>query len=303
MVTQMSVPPEILFHYATLAGAHGIATTKRLWATNIGHLADATEFSYAHEVLRQALEYGSRGQSADVSATIAALVGDLLFAQKQKNLIFSGSPSSVYIASLSENGDQLSQWRTYCPGGGYALGFRTDALRVIASEQGFDLVRCSYDKAHHWNEAQQLADDVMARIQTVPSEVRASIPADIKNVSIAVLQYLFPIKQYMLDEIQKRAPSWKHPSFNEEAEWRLVSKHRERAVKFRVGRAALIPYAEVELDRPSTKSGDLLAVLLQTNIGPSAEPELAAGSVMHLFDVEKVGCPQYMISSTPYRQW
>ena len=68
----------------------------------------------------------------------------------------------------------------------------------------------------------------------------------------------------MLDEIQRRAPMWKHYSFHEEAEWRLVSEQRPRAVAFRAGRAAIVPYVEIRLDEPAdTQISGTTAVLGQ----------------------------------------
>jgi hypothetical protein len=48
------------------------------------------------------------------------------------------------VLSLSEMGDQLSQWRAYCPGGnGYALGFgQSNAIFASARQHSFDLVHC-----------------------------------------------------------------------------------------------------------------------------------------------------------------
>jgi hypothetical protein len=77
---------------------------------------------------------------------------------------------------------------------------------------------------------------------------------------------------------------WKHPAFVEEAEWRLVSEQRlERAVQFRAGRTAIIPYVEIPLnDMEETQISNMTAVLNQIYVGPCPEPELAVASA-HAF--------------------
>lgn len=293
--------PDTLYHYTTLSGIVGIATTKRLWATSIGHLNDATEFTYSHGMLRESLERESHGQPADVSAAIARLLGPLDSKSIQDSFTFSGTLGATYVTSLSQDGDQLSQWRAYCPGGGYALGFRTEALQTIASEQGFDLVPCSYDKTQHTNEAQTLARELIDLILKVPPAVLASIPANVKDVmGIEAHRHLDPIRRQMLDRIQRRAPLWKHPAFREEAEWRLVSREHQGVTKFRVGRTAIVPYIEIELDA----DGDgVVAVLSNTYVGPCPEPGLAVWSAMHLFNEKKIKRTTFTLSQVPYRQW
>jgi Protein of unknown function (DUF2971) len=302
----VSSPPPILFHYTTLAGACGIATSKRLWASSIRHLSDSTEFTYAHDVLREALEEATRGQPAEISATVEYLLRDLDVSAIQSVLNFSGALGATYVLSLSAEPDKLSQWRAYSPGGGYALGFRTAALLAIARHQGFNLIQCSYDRTGHLLDAQAIASTILSRIQQLPPMVlqTAHGSSAIPGKDLLVQQHIYPIRREMLSDIQRKAPAWKHPAFHEEAEWRLVSLHPRTDVKFRVGRTSIVPYVEIKLNEPEeTQVNGLTAVLANSFVGPCPEPELAVGTLSHLFEVQKISCPQYTISPTPYRQW
>src|ERR1700687_3960405 len=52
----------------------------------------------------------------------------------------------VFVGSLSEAKDKLSQWRGYCPtGGGFCIGFSPDLIERQARTQGFHLLKCEYD--------------------------------------------------------------------------------------------------------------------------------------------------------------
>jgi hypothetical protein len=298
----MAAPPEILFHYTTLPGIVAIAQNKMLWASSIRHLADAKEFSYAHQMLADALKVKASNSPQDVGATIDALLFHLTHAGESK-LSFSGSLGSIFVTSFSSEGDLLSQWRAYCPAGGYALGFRTDILMNLAAEQGFDLRQCSYNQDEHRRECNDIATWVVKQVGDVPSKIRESLRGTPATISFEALQALFPIQRRMVDEIQKHAPVWKHSSFREEAEWRLVSKPRDRHICFRPGRTAIVPYVEFRIDLEAAKVGELSAVLGNTVVGPCPEPELAVGSAMDLFGQNKIAAQSFSLSHTPYRSW
>lgn len=300
-----SAPPHVLYQYTTLAGACGIGTTKRLWASSIRHLNDSTEFTYAHGVLREALEHENRGVPAQVSAGLEFMASHLDFSRISSPLTAMGKFGATYVASFSSEPNKLSQWRAYCPGGGYALGFRTEALKVIARSQGFQLVQCSYDRDQHVAEARAIANQVVKRIENLPPDILAALEPGGSYSPQAIQSWLFRIRQDMTAEIQARACVWKQPSFAEESEWRLVSEQRlDREVKFRAGRTAIVPYVEIRLDDPAeVQVSGMTAVLAHTYVGPCAEPEIAVGSLMHLFEANRMSCPQFTLSGIPYRNW
>jgi hypothetical protein len=298
----MTAPPDTLFHYTTLPGIIAVAQNKHLWATSIRHLADAKEFSYAHEMLADALKARAGVCAQDVVATVDVLLFQLTHAWQSK-LSFSGSLGSIFVTSFSSEGDLLSQWRAYCPGGGYALGFRTEVLVNLATDQGFELRQCSYNVDEHRRECDEIAAAVIKAVAEVPKEIRQSLVGTPARPSMEAVGFLYPIQQQMVGEIQMHAPVWKHPSFREEAEWRLVSVYRDRRIKFRPGRTAIVPYVEFRIDGNAAKAGDLFAVLNNTVVGPCPEPELAVGSAMDLLEESKIALQNFMVSSTPYRSW
>jgi Protein of unknown function (DUF2971) len=298
----MSAPPDALFHYTTLPGIIGIAQNKTLWATSIRHLADAKEFSYAHQMLADAIKTKASDSTHDVAATIDALLFHLTRVGDSK-LSFSGSLGSIFVTSFSCENDLLSQWRAYCPSGGYALGFRTDILMAQAAEQGFELRQCSYDADEHRRECDKIAAEVIRLVGDIPIATRKSLRGAPAKISFEALGDLYPIERWMVNEIQRHAPVWKHPSFREEAEWRLVSMTRERRISFRAGRTAIVPYVEFRIDGDASKAGEFFAILSNTVVGPCPEPELAVGSAMDLFGQSKIAAQSFSLSNTPYRSW
>lgn len=267
--------PMSLFHYTTIAGVCGIVATKSLWATSIRHLNDATEFTYAHGVLRKTLENSTQGAPADVRAAVDFLVRELDMSRMGNALNLMGKFGTTFVASLSSKPDRLSQWRAYSPGGGYALGFRIEALKALATHYGFKLTKCSYDSAQHRKEAQGIADKVLSRFLELPRGVRSALDPAGAESPRTTQSCLFEMRRAMLEEIQRIAAAWKHPSFEEEAEWRLISEQRlERSVKFRPGRTAIIPYTELNLAEPEANQiSGMTSVLCHTYVSPCAEPD------------------------------
>ena len=53
---------------------------------------------------------------------------------------------ALFAVSFSERGNDLGQWRAYCPnGGGSSIGFRRTALGALCVEQHIQFDRCDYD--------------------------------------------------------------------------------------------------------------------------------------------------------------
>jgi hypothetical protein len=216
-------------------------------------------------------------------------------------LFFLGVLPFAYVISLSEMGDQLSQWRTYSPGGGYALGFRTSRLKAIAEPQGFRLVKCVYSKQAPLDQAQAIVEGI---IESLSRDLEAIDPTD----SIRLAEAGRNVGRTALLEISRMAPTWKHDGFEEEKEWRLVYQRKEDAdleVQFRAGRTAIIPYVELKFDTPadSLAAKDEIEVLHDLVVGPCPEPGLALSTMRYLLKVQGLACPMCSLSRIPYRHW
>jgi hypothetical protein len=297
-------PPEILYHYTTLAGACGIGKSRSLWATSIRHLNDSTEFAHAYGVVHDVLEQrvGSLNSGTEIRRALELFMRSLEAARSGVSpLFFLGVPPFAYVVSLSEVGDQLSQWRTYSQGGGYALGFRTCRLKAISEGQRFRLVRCVYSKQAQLNQAQAIVERI---IESLSGDLETIDPAD----SIRLEEASRNVGRTALLEISRMAPTWKHDGFEEEKEWRLVYQPKEDGdleVQFRAGRTAIIPYVELKFDMPadSLAATDEIEVLHDLVVGPCPEPGLALSSMRYLLKVQGLACPVCSLSRIPYRHW
>src|SRR5690606_36357166 len=116
--TPHDVPTGPLFHYTTAQGLAGILKEKAIWATHYRYLNDRVELELAEmliteEARRLANEYEPESEES-------LFLQDFADAHERDSLT---NVADVYLASFSERGDLLSQWRGYGDDGrGYSVG-------------------------------------------------------------------------------------------------------------------------------------------------------------------------------------
>lgn len=101
------------------------------------------------------------------------------------------------------------------------------------------------------------------------------------------------------------ASSWKHHSFSEEDEYRLVINRIEktlsvldkRNIKFKEGKTFLVPYIEIPYDFRKKK------IIEEVIVGPCPHPIEAASSVQQFLDLNLDNVAEVVDSKIPYRFW
>lgn len=272
-------PSGSLYHYTGAAGLLGIVESRTLWATDYRHLNDRKEYRIGAKLLedelcRHRLEEKHRRAF------------ERLVAETQK---------TCYVLSFSEMGDQLSQWRAYCPGGnGYALGFKqSNALFASAKQHSFNLVRCAYDLQEQKKLCVYLVESFREGMITkqswwpqekgVPSRVRAFFTRYQWNLALALVM-----------------AALKHRGFEEEREWRLVSQYPEEAlygVAFRPGRFGITPYFALPLNLKEDEGLHIDEIV----IGPTANRVASRAALDVLLAKREIAVGRIKISQTPLR--
>jgi hypothetical protein len=282
-----AVPP-LLYHYTTAEGFLGIVQSRTLWATHIHYLNDAQEYHHAADLAARVLRQRAAAAGPDEGAMLGRLsdVTDLHRMVEQ----------SICVASLSAVGDDLSQWRAYCPNGtGYSLGFVSEDLAAEAAGQKFSLARCLYDEAEQ-REA----------ITRALEEVRRSAPWARALAHPHQREAHVEFFKAWLNAFALLAPTFKHPAFRHEQEWRLVSAPIEIGNdQWRVcpDRSMLIPYLPIALT-----GLDPALPIRQVVVGPTPHKELARWAVT-LRLCPKSGAPvmrqpvEVCNSVVPYQNW
>ncbi len=230
-------PTTPLYHYTTTAGLIGIVKSKSLWASGIQHLNDTAEYGYAASVamnlLRQKLE-----NELDPRNDLYRLL--LKNESRYKD-------DAVFVGSLSEAKDILSQWRAYCPnGGGFSIGFAPELLERQAEKQGFNLLKCEYEPTRQSALCEELIRNACTAAEKAQAALRDRPPDFLRGEKLSQrIAQVYGIYEGFVIPLKSVAPAIKNPSFKEECEWRIVrgpSDEPNPNALFRPGKYAVIPY-------------------------------------------------------------
>jgi hypothetical protein len=296
--------PDFLFHYTSPGGLCGILRSRSVWASDVRFLNDAKEAMYTMDLVRSRITLKSSDLPSDLE-------------RRWLRALKIAEETRAYVSCFSRRGDSLSQWRAYARAG-YAIGISAEALLEIAKAQPVRtlLLPCKYDH----NEHIRIVDWMLDRL--VDAHGAALRDGQMEAVSLHAHEVA------LYGSVVLLSASFKHPSFAEEHEWRLVQIPQDPEVaddglQVRDSGRWLVPYRTI----PLTQAESPLA-LRQIVIGPSPHPELAKAAAEVLVSEvcmrtpsqssptassdttrngsngeRRVVCEEFRLSQIPYRDW
>lgn len=226
--------PDILYHYTNGGGLHGMLSSNSIWLTHYRYLNDTSEIQHTDSVIREVISGAMEGASELSSKIISQLI--------EKSSL--SSDFDIFIFSLSEQRDSLSQWRGYASEGrGFTLGLETRELvkhsDKKAEDGGFDVFKVEYDRSKQVKVLSSALADILER-----AEENVSSGSNIDHV-IDDAAWSFQFISLT------RSVSNKHSSFADENEWRICLFDDKQAdddlsekknINVRVRGSDLIPY-------------------------------------------------------------
>ncbi len=274
----MPAPPDIplrtLYHYTSRDGFKGILASKELWATEIRFLNDSTEFATAIDAVAREL----RARLDDLDSAEERERAEGIFRDLE-----SLEEAEYFVTSLTEEHDDLNQWRAY--GGahtGFALGFNVEGLVGLASQHGFELDRCLYRPMEHTLLAATIVDAALAW------------PAEGDRMNRRRRREFRRTMSHL-------APFLKNHHFRPENEWRLVSSPPfafRATIRFRKRLSHRIPYLRFPL-----VAADGSSPLCSVTVGPSPDFDAAKQSASILLKRLGLGSTPIHASDVPLRTW
>jgi hypothetical protein len=270
-------PPQVLYHYTTLAGLLGIIATRDIWANHTQYLNDKREFRHAIDVIKEEIalmknmiEHAPHKARLDEMETAIQGLGSM----------------NVCVCSFSEQPDMLSQWRAYGEGAGFCIGFSGAFLKALSKENDCWLVRCIYDEAEQRAWMQTLTKDVIQE-----HLVRNVDDLDDEGWSVPGGNLVAYLNRY--------APILKHKSFAEEKEWRIISRPlSSRRLEFRPGRSMLIPYYRFPLG--TSPSPFRIEEII---VGPTPHPDESLQSLKSFLLKHGLKTTGARSTTTQFRNW
>ena len=198
-------PPHRLHHYTTLDGLLGITSTGTLWASDAQYMNDASELRYAADLI-----------SDIVAETLAAVESDVLRAVLPTRRGFANAfeyGSRPFIACFCEEDDLLSQWRGYRAGeAGYSLGLDL-ASAALEMPPNTYLRRVIYDEDEQRRSVMKVVDAWVTTAESLLDEKKGRRPEDL---------FPYPAIWALEESLAEHHLCFKHPTFAEEREWRLI---------------------------------------------------------------------------------
>jgi len=280
-------PKVTLYHYTSINGLIGISESKKIWATHIYYLNDAAEITHARDIISK-----ETSKRIDSSRGVEKYFLQQFFEWLKR---FSNTPYHLFVVSLTEEGNLLSQWRSYTPHGkGVSIGFEPKALMRKVNAQNFKIGKCLYLA----NEQNDLMSDLLDRMLITFHDEKQSYDSSRFHPS----QKYYGVMEKFLGEILQVFSMIKHPKFSEEKEWRLVSpyfpKYTVPEIKFREGASMLVSYIEVDLDDIRDKE----TLFEEVYLGPTPHVELSMSTLSSFLSNKRV-CNKTINSDIPYREW
>ena len=272
-------------HYTTQNGLMGIISSEIIWATNIKFLNDEHEFLHALNLINEIIPTAKITSEYRDHSIFTKYIEDL---EKNLKTLDDYVSESIFIISFSEETDLLRQWRGYCPeNNGFCIVFDIDKIfeSVKLAYDNVHLLTCVYEKENK----EKLIKNILNKywFEYLKNDSEKSRKAVIEQLA---------------KEIMLLASYFKHPSFSEEKEKRIViilDYAPDSDLKFRCGRFSIIPYIELTAPKESIK---------EIIIGPTSSKKLSR-KALDLFLEKTHGYPAFIsridiaYSTTPYRQW
>jgi hypothetical protein len=280
-------PRETLYHYTTLEGLLGIVSSRGLWASDIRYMNDSAEMKHAADLIKKdiARRIAEGHPNPKLLNQFQYWVGHRMV---HGHMLFS--------ASFRSNGNLLSQWRGYSDHGkGVSIGFAPELILECAHARSFQVARCVYDPL----EQERLVSQVVDAVELLADEFGECTDPAVLPPDQSYLESFERVESDLL----RIAAVLKHPSFQEEEEWRVVSPiltdFAQAPIRYREGTSMLVPYLEFPL---AVTPGAPLA-LEHLYLGPSPNISISMNS-LELYLAQNDIRPRSGISycQIPYRQ-
>lgn len=279
-------PEETLYHYTSLNGVRGIVDSGFLRATEIRYFSDAAEMKHTVDQLSAVISFFEGfGKS---NQTLLDQLREWL-----SHRLTAGH--MLYVGCFTPNGNLLSQWRSYCPTGkGVSLGFDAAKLSTSATRQRWQLGKCIYCQ----KEKEAIVMPILSEIERLAEERGENTDRSKRHPANSFHDIFEEIEAALL----LVAALLKHPAFQEEQEWRVVSpvitNYVEAPIEYREGPSMLVPFMNFQLPSAPDRRLDIEHVIL----GPTPNANISMESLSNYLSKSGASPRQGVAScQIPYR--
>lgn len=196
---------KIVYHYCSVDTFIKIIKNKEIWLTDITKSNDSKELIFAYEKLidefdKRIAKYKKSGDDITPLVECRKLLDD-----------FDINKLLFHVCCFSTEHDSLSQWAMYADNGtGIAIGFKADELNNLKNSkdnyQNIDFGKINYS-------LRKFTDDINNKINEILDKYNTD-----KNYENWYCNFM----HFIIEDIMKKVYFYKHFSFKQEHEYRLV---------------------------------------------------------------------------------
>ena len=272
--------PNFLYHYTSIKAFKSIIDNKEIWATAANYLLnDPTEMTHAEKIALETLQKRKNDFS-----------GKNELYDKCKTIIEGGDDIKEYlfVFSFTEEEDLLSQWRGYCPKGGISIGFSVP--KISENNQYLEIKNGSYYNNYYVHE------NYLYKCIYKEEEQRLKIN-QLFDFLLERTEDTRKLNGFFNKMLQTFSYSFKHESFGEESEWRLVCFlfTDDDQLKYRVKDSMLIPYLPFLIIDHNNES-----IISKIMIGPSRDKEKLRKCISSYLRDSRISA-SVKVTDTPYQ--
>lgn len=219
--------PNIIYHYTSLNGLIGIIESQSLFASNLYYLNDRKEYQHGIEIILDTIKDLKNEKS-----------NSPVLSEVEKNIELI-KQSERYVTCFSSDGDLLSQWRAYGNnGGGISIGFNRENIEDGFFSQFIHSNMILYDEADQKYSIRKQIELILTYFEEKMDFFDwGNFDSD------------FLIAKVIIDFLEKTISIYKHPSFQDEKEYRLeyeldgyINKQDAEELNFRTSNNLIVPY-------------------------------------------------------------
>ena len=264
-------------------GSTSIIESKSLWLTKFSYLNDTTELKLAIDLFQaSARKWIDKIEDEDKAN----------FLKKSSDQLETLSNINVCIACFCENGDLLSQWRSYGNNGsGIALEFDANSLQSLSNTRLMNLWRCVYNGKEHREIIEELINLLLTSYDVVKN---SCVNGDWEKAKE-------DLNGYFYTTFLRVAPIIKNHHFHEEKEWRLITvaiASTDENWFSRVSNNRVSQYYKLNFDKIDNGKYEFLKGAI---VGPTTNPYQVGDAVWDLLRKNGYHHNHIHFSQIPYR--
>lgn len=271
------------YHYTSLENCIKLLDNQSgefgIWASNLAYLNDKEEHINGLNLIDAEIEKLLINRDDDLS--------DWVSSYKEKRVKEYTLANEIYVICFCSERSLLSQWKYYGKDSGVAIEYNLDRCLYSGFIEGSDIY-CP-------NFAYKVVYNNMTKTKIIDEYIKSNISEIYQDSQYDAIE-----KQRMihnnLERLYSYAPLFKHDSFSEEKECRLLfrplhkspSENAKSLIHYRVSDGRIVPYMKIKI-KGREEGKEIEPVIKSLTVGPGRNQDLVFEALKHIVSLKFSG--------------